>query len=291
MKKFIVLIFGALVLFGCEERIEFNNPAFQANKDGVLWKAHSYTADIDDRDLLVRGTKGLERVFLLPNNDNRDTYILGGNSTNEARFIDENGVVYSTKYAPDPSLQLYPADGQIIIESFERVGGANVSVTGTFWFNAFTEDGLQKINFNQGHFYRVSLDGAINPPDILSCDEAVAASANALETYNATDDMSAEFPAVCNAYITALNNQITSCGDDTNIIQDIIDGLDCSEIVTPGPCQTCTGGLAPEGEYCDNGDGTANYTPTGGPTTSFDLGGVSFDFYITTLESTGATCD
>ena len=51
MKKFLVYIIGAITLFGCEERIEFNNPAFQAKKDGVFWKAQSYVADIDDRNL------------------------------------------------------------------------------------------------------------------------------------------------------------------------------------------------------------------------------------------------
>ncbi|MDB9961667.1 DUF6252 family protein [Oceanihabitans sp.] len=228
MKKFLVYIIGALTLFGCEERIEFNNPAFQAKKDGVYWKAQSYVADIDNNNLLVRGINSSEQVYLLPDNDNRRAYVLGENNISEARFIDENGLVYSTKYTPDPSLQLYPAEGQIIIESFERVNDRNVSVTGTFWFNAFTADGLQKINFNQGHFYRVSIDGGLNPPPILSCDQSVAASAAALETYNATDEMSAEFPAVCNAYKTALMNQIASCGDATNVIQNIIDGLDCS---------------------------------------------------------------
>ena len=165
---------------------------------------------------------------MLPDNDNRRAYVLGENTISEARFIDENGLVYSTKHTPDPSLQLYPGEGQIIIESFERVNDRNVSVTGTFWFNAFTADGLQKINFNQGHFYRVSLDGALDSDPILSCDQAVAATAAALDTYNTTDAMSAEFPAVCNAYKSALMVQITSCGDDTNVIQNIIDGLDCS---------------------------------------------------------------
>jgi len=289
MKKFLVILLGALALMGCGEQIEFNNPAFQANKDGVLWQAQSYVADIDDMDILVRGINVSETVWLLPDNDNPATYVLGENTISEARFIDENGLEYSTKYAPDPSVQVYPADGQIIIESFERVDGRNVSVTGTFWFNAFTADGLQKINFNEGVFYRVSLSGALDSDPILSCDQAVAASAVALETYNTTDESSAEFPAVCNAYITALMNQITSCGDDTNVIQNMIDALDCS-VAPPDDCQTCTHPTFPTGEYCDNGDGTADVTVSGA-TTTLDLMGVTFDDYIAALETGGYTCE
>jgi hypothetical protein len=289
MKKFLIYVVGAVALFSCEERIEFNNPEMQANKDGVLWRATNYQVDIDNGDLLVRGGFNGEAVWLLPDNDNRGTYVLGDNAISEARFVDENGLEYSTRYAPDPSVQVYPSDGQIIVESFDTVDGRN-TVTGTFWFNAFTADGLQKINFNQGVFYRVPFTGGLVVDPIISCDEAVEASATALEAYNATDVMSPEFPALCNAYKTALRNQITSCGDDTNVIQNIIDGLDCSEIVPPDNCQTCTHPTIPTGEYCDNGDGTVDVT-VGGSTTTLDLMGINFDDYIAALETGGYTCE
>ncbi|MFD2822868.1 DUF6252 family protein [Lacinutrix iliipiscaria] len=289
MRKLLICLLGVFLLHGCAEEIEFNNPSVQANKDGQFWRATNYQVDIDDGAIIIRGGYNSEAIWLLPNDDVRGTYVLGENAISEARFVDENDLEYSTRYEPDPSVQLYPADGQIIIESFDEVDGRN-TVTGTFWFNAFTPDGLQKINFNEGHFYRIPFTGGLVVDPILSCDESVAASAAALETYNATDEASEEFPAVCNAYIAALMNQITSCGDETNVIQDIIDGLDCSEIVVPGECQTCTGGVIPDSEYCDNGDGTMDVT-TGGSTTTVDLGGVSFEFYIEALESSGSTCN
>ena len=145
---------------------------------------------------------------------------------NEARFVDQDGVVYSTKFDPDPSIQVYPADGEIIVESFDTVDGRQ-TVTGTFWFNAFTEDGLQQVNFNVGHFYRVPFTGGISTDPIVSCDQAVLAVTNALEEYNNTDPMSEAFAAACQRYETALMLQITSCGDESNVLQDIIDSLDC----------------------------------------------------------------
>ena len=290
MKKFLIYIFGALTLFGCEERIEFNNPALQANKDGNLWRATNYQVDIDNGDLLVRGGFNGESVWLLPDNDNRGTYVLGDNAISEARYVDENGLVYSTRYAPDPSVQVYPSDGQIIVESFNTVDGRQ-TVTGTFWFNAFTADGLQKINFNQGVFYRIKFTGGLVVVPIVSCDDAVTAANNALATYNATDAMSAEFPAVCNAYKTALRNQRNNCGDDTNALQNIIDGLDCTDTSPPpSNCQTCTHPSIPTGEYCDNGDGTVDVTISGS-TSTLDLMGVSYNDYIAALESGGYSCE
>jgi len=286
MKKLYVFFLAAITLVGCADEIEFNSPAIQGNKDGSLWRATYFNADIDNGALIIQGGKNLESVILLPNDDQRGTYELGGANSSEARFIDAQGVAYSTKYDPDPSVQLYPANGQIIIESFDTEAN---TVTGTFWFNAFTETGLGEVNFSQGHFYRIFMNGGLDVNPIISCDEAVAATATALETYNMTDNMSAEYPAICEDYKTALMNQITSCGDDNDILQTIIDGLDCSDNST-GNCESCTHATFPSGEYCDNGDGTMDVT-INGATNTVDLMGVSFALYVQSLETSGYTCN
>ena len=286
MKKVYVFILSAIALVGCGDDIEFNTPAIQGNKDGSLWRATYFNADIDNGALIIEGGRNLESIILLPNDDERGVYELGGTNSSEARYIDAQGVEYSTKYDPDPSVQLYPANGQIIIESFDTEAN---TVTGTFWFNAFTESGLGEVNFSQGHFYRVFMNGGLAVDPIISCDEAVAASEAALQTYNMTDTTSPDFPAVCNAYVTALTNQITSCGDDNDILQGIIDGLDCSDNTSPN-CQTCTHATLPEAEYCDNNDGTIDVT-IGGMTNTVDLMGVTFDQYILSLETSGYTCN
>jgi Cys-tRNA synthase (O-phospho-L-seryl-tRNA:Cys-tRNA synthase) len=125
----------------------------------------------------------------------------------------------------------------------------------------------------------------------LPCDVATANTAAALAVYEVTDAASSDFAMVCNEYQRTLEQQIESCGDDTNTLQAIIDGLDCGAVViTPGVCQTCTGGGLPSATYCDNGNGTMDIT-TNGTTTTTSLNGFDFDFYIQALVTSGATCN
>lgn len=162
MKKralFLFLIF--IVSVGCSDQLEFNSPAIQGYKDGEIWKAIYQAADIDFGGLVIEGGNNVETLLFVTVNDNRGTYTFGGNSPNEARFTDANGVVYSTKNVPDPSLSVYPADGEIVVESFENNANPK-TLTGTFWFNAYTSDGLKRVNFNEGHVYRVPLVGGLD---------------------------------------------------------------------------------------------------------------------------------
>lgn len=161
MKKLSIVILSIITLLGCSNDIEFNSPAMQGNKNGELWRSLYYAADIDFGGLVIEGGDNSEILLLVTSDDGRGTYQLGGNSASYARFTDTNGVVYSTQNTPADSLQLYPSDGEIIVESFDN----NVTpkpVTGTFWFNAYTEDGSQGINFNEGRFYRIPLVGGLD---------------------------------------------------------------------------------------------------------------------------------
>ena len=78
---------------------------------------------------------------------------------NVAIFKDANGVVYSTANAPDPSLSVYPANGQIIVDDISNT--TPKTIRGTFWFNAYTADGLNYINFNEGVFFNIPLIGGL----------------------------------------------------------------------------------------------------------------------------------
>ena len=161
MKKLILLIMTAVTVFGCSNDIQFNSPAIQGKKNGELWRSVYYAADIDFGGLVIEGGDNVETVLLVTRNDTRGRYELGVNKPNEARFTDANGVVYSTLNAPDESLQLYPSDGEIVVEDFDNSVSPK-TVTGTFWFNAYTSVGLQGINFNEGRFYRISLVGGLD---------------------------------------------------------------------------------------------------------------------------------
>jgi hypothetical protein len=71
------------------------------------------------------------------------------------------------------------------------------------------------------------LDALDCPAISEDCANAQTATANAETAYNA-DTTNA---TLCNAYQTALENEITQCGDADGSLQDIVDGLDCTTVV------------------------------------------------------------
>ncbi|MFC4723189.1 DUF6252 family protein [Geojedonia litorea] len=162
MKRvFKICLLAFLTLFNCSDDIQFNMPAIQGNKDGELWRAVYQAADIDFGGLVIEGGNNIETLLFVTVNDNRGTYVFGPGTGNEARFTDANGVVYSTKNEPDPSFSIYPSDGQIVIQSFDN-NATPKTLNGTFWFNAYTADGLKRINFNEGQLYKVPLVGGLD---------------------------------------------------------------------------------------------------------------------------------
>lgn len=212
----------------CGDEVEFNSPSIQGNKDGNFWRAQYFAADIDYGGFLIEGGKQGEILQLVTSNDVRGTFNLGGSNTNVAIFRDATGRVYSTANEPHPSLTLYPAEGQIIVEDISNTQPKNV--TGTFWFTAFTADGLHSVNFNNdivGAFYQVPLVGGLVAIDNGSaCLQATQQASIAQSTYNATDITMPDFTEVCNAYMVALNEKIASCGDEDGSILAIVESLD-----------------------------------------------------------------
>lgn len=80
MRHFFVIAIVFLLAASCGDEIEFNSPAVQGNKDGNLWRAEFYEADIDFGGFLVEGGIGLERVQLVTQVDSRGTFELGGDA-------------------------------------------------------------------------------------------------------------------------------------------------------------------------------------------------------------------
>lgn len=230
MKKTFVLLISILTIVSCGDDLEFNSPAIQAKKDGVVWRAQIYTSDIDNGGLIVQGKNNGETLTLVATDDQRGTYVLGGESLNEAQFKDANGVTYSTFFSPNESLQLYPPDGELIIERFHHTADPLINLaTGSFWFNAFTESGLSTVNFNQGKFYRVPIVGGILVLDLsTSCQDAGIETTEAEEAFLAANETMENYTNICNAYREALLIQIIACEDNTNPLQNIVDSLgDC----------------------------------------------------------------
>ncbi|MDX1279298.1 DUF6252 family protein [Oceanihabitans sediminis] len=224
MKKLLVLLVSVVFMVSCGDELESNTPAFQGDKDGSLWKGDYYSAAMDaNGNLVVSGGKGGETVVLTIASTNVGSYSLGDGSASEAAFNNVAELHFSTYNDPDPALQLYPADGEITIEEFNL---SNRTVTGSFWFNAFTDSGMQTVNYSKGVFYQIPVSGTVDS-NIISCDDAVAASVTAQAAYEAATTGDANYSELCNAYKAALEAQIVSCGDGNGVLQGLIDGLSC----------------------------------------------------------------
>ena len=160
MRKIICLLIIGFALQNCSDNVEFNSPAIQAHKNGsILWKANFLAADIDNGGFVIEGRNSGETIQLITTSDSRGTFSLGGDSNNIAIYVDSNGTIYSTKNTPDPSVSIYPTSGEIIVDDIDNADPKNIF--GTFWFYAYTADGLNVVNFNEGVFYKTPLVGGL----------------------------------------------------------------------------------------------------------------------------------
>jgi len=160
MKKVFVSILAIFSFLSCSDEIRFNSPAMQANKQNELWRSDFFAADIDNGGFIIEGRNAGETIQLITTSDTPGTFDLGLESDNVAIFIAADGKTYSTKNAPDSSIGLYPTSGEIIVEDIDNDDPKNVY--GTFWFYAYTADGLNVVNFNEGVFYKVPLVGGLS---------------------------------------------------------------------------------------------------------------------------------
>ena len=162
MKKIVLLLFVfgiQLILTSCEDEIKFNAPAIQGHKNGDLWKATFFAADIDNGGYVIEGRMESERIQLVTTNDTRGTFELGLESGNVAIYVDADGTIYSTKKAPENTLKRLNRSYLLTVEDIDALDPKGVY--GTFWFNAYTDDGLQVINFNRGVFYKTPIVGGL----------------------------------------------------------------------------------------------------------------------------------
>lgn len=228
MKKIIVLTFAMFTFFGCSEELEFNTPSFQAKKDGNLWESITFRANIDNAGVLtILASDNLETLTLVVNNTEIGSHDIS-ETISSGSLIDIDGIQFSTNNTPDPSIQLYPADGLIELREVNLEAGY---VSGEFSFNAFSASGLTSVNINEGVFFRVPLlsvpIASSEDPDIPPCDIATATVATTFLNFSAVMVGDSNYLTLCNAYKTALTTQKNSCGDPTGQIQMTIDGLSC----------------------------------------------------------------
>jgi hypothetical protein len=160
MKKVFISLVVVLLAVSCSDEVRFNSPAIQAHKNGkIIWQANFLAADIDNGGYVIEVRNAGETVQLITTNDVRGTFEIGLDTGNIAIFKDADGTVYSSENMPDPSISIYPPTGQIIVGAIDNDTPKNIY--GTFWFYAYTADGLNVVNFNEGVFYKTPLVGGL----------------------------------------------------------------------------------------------------------------------------------
>lgn len=226
MKKIIALILVTITFFGCGEDLEFKTPSFQGEKDGNLWEAVSFRANINALGVLtITGSDNFETITLEVDSPSIDVHDIVETISSGA-LEDIDGVFYSSNNFPDPSVQLYPAAGMIDLKDVNLEEGY---VSGEFYFNAFNSSGLTSINVNKGFFHKVPLIGSsvISGGVGAPCTAASSVVSATLINFNAVAPGDANYVDVCNAYKTALINKKATCGDVDGSIQTSIDNLTC----------------------------------------------------------------
>jgi uncharacterized protein DUF6252 len=144
MKKIVSLFILVTAFASCGEDVTFNSPAFEANKNGNLWKANSMQAIADASGVTIFASVGTDIVTLHINSSSPGVYPLGTNDINTATFMstDGEGVTYETGAGI--------GSGEIEITPNQTAG----TITGTFEFVAEDEDGNEVV-FRDGNFYKI----------------------------------------------------------------------------------------------------------------------------------------
>ena len=227
MKKIIVLILVAFTFFSCGEDLVFKTPSFQGKKDGNLWEANNFSANVDGQGILtIVGSNNFETITIQVSSTAIGIYDVTESVSTSGALLDIDDVFYSSNNTPDPSVQLYPASGIINLQEVNTERGY---VSGEFYFNAFNSSGLTSVNVNKGVFFKVPLVSLTATGGTEeSCTIATTVADAALASYNATSPGDADFATICNAYKAALTVKKEACGDDDGSIQTIIDGLTCT---------------------------------------------------------------
>ena len=152
MKNLLLFLFITSLFISCET-VETNTPGFQANLDGVFYKANdSKGIKREQNSYTIQGITENEILTLKVKKSKVGTYLLGGTSQSFATFEDKDGNIYSTN--PEGS-------GEVTITA--RNTGQQY-LTGTFKFTAVLP-GIDTMVVNRGVFFEVPYDFNVNDDD------------------------------------------------------------------------------------------------------------------------------
>ncbi len=154
MKKHFLFLIVLFSLFSCQEDVKFNNPAFQAMKDNVFWRAVQSRATVNSGGaLVIEAYTATEVVTLKTNSTAVNTYYVGTSPTNTATYVYTDP---QTKETITFGSGFNVGDGQIEITEYDQVGK---TISGTFKLNLVNtfDNPLAgpTLNFQYGVFYKV----------------------------------------------------------------------------------------------------------------------------------------
>ncbi|MGV6829000.1 MAG: DUF6252 family protein [Flavobacteriales bacterium] len=146
MKKLLILSFVFTFCFSCDD-IEDNTPGFQANLEGIFFKANdSKGIRRQEGSYTIQGITNDKILTLKVERSAEGTYELGPNSANFATFENENGAIYTTS-----------VEGGNGVITISRKNTGQLFFNGTFHFIAINP-GIDTLVVDQGVFYQVPYD-------------------------------------------------------------------------------------------------------------------------------------
>lgn len=99
MRKFISFLALSLLFSSCQEDIQTNTPAFQANFNNESWRANDARVSIDiDGAMTITAFTQFETVTLKTSSSNVGTYILGTSDVRNFASYDFNAPDFSNYY-------------------------------------------------------------------------------------------------------------------------------------------------------------------------------------------------
>ena len=146
MKKILPTLLIMLTLFGCQDNIQSSSPVLRGLQNGdFTWRSSYSTVVVDaSTGLTISGTDDTGNLTLQVPTVALGTFVLGADATALITYSVGN-TTYSTKNNGNASI-VYLGDGAITIDELDSVNG---TVTGSFYFNAYTADGERGINFSR----------------------------------------------------------------------------------------------------------------------------------------------
>ena len=83
MKKILFLVVSAFAFLSCEDNVQFNNPALQAQKDYSFWKAQDIKVTLNTAgQLTITAISGFETIEMKTASNSIGTYEFGTTNTN-----------------------------------------------------------------------------------------------------------------------------------------------------------------------------------------------------------------